>query len=125
MPKSIANYEKERYELVKKMLDILEVNESNNMLSLQKLDENQEKQNKILELVEEIKKYFICSKWSYFSNKKLDFKRNYLSLIKSVMKDIDVKMYSAFLHIKKDKKIVCETFYVFELPKNDYVNFAK
>ena len=118
MPRTVIKFEKERQDILKKILDILEINDNNNMFSLKKLDENQEKQQKIIDLIDDIKKYFLCSKWAYFSNTKKDFKRLYLSIIKSVMKYMNVKMMSSFLHIKDGDKIKCQTFYVFEFENN-------
>jgi hypothetical protein len=114
MPKSIQNYTIEREELLKKMLEILGITEENKMLSLKKLDEDEEKQKQIINLIDDIKKYFICSKWAYFSNQKKEFKRLYLSLIKAVMKDMNVKMHPSFLHIRTGTKMKYETFYIFE-----------
>jgi hypothetical protein len=113
MPKLIKNFTKEREELLQKMFYILEINQTNKILSLKKLDEDEDKQNKIINLTDDIKKYFVCSKWTYFSNKKREFKRLYLSLIKSVMKEMNVKMTSSTTLVKTDDKVKCETFYVF------------
>ncbi len=116
MPKKIDNYIQERQDVLNKLLNILEITKENNMLSLKKLDESEEKKNKITELVEDVKKYFICSKWNYFINKKKpDFKRTYLSLIKAIMKDMNITMTASFLHIKSDDKTKYQTFYIFNL----------
>ncbi len=114
MPKSIKNFTKERQELLQKMLNILGVTEENKMFSLKKLDEDTEKQKQILDLVEDIKKYFICSRWAFFSHKDKEIKREYLSLIKAVMKDMKVKMDSSFVHKKIDDVVKCETIYILE-----------
>jgi hypothetical protein len=114
MPKTVEQYTEERKETAKKMLSILGINEDNKMFSLQKLDEDLEKQKKIMDLIEEIKKYFLYSRWSYFGNKKKEFKRAYLSIIKYLMKDMNIKMYSTFVHKKIDDKIKCETFYILD-----------
>jgi hypothetical protein len=82
----------------------LEISDNNKTLSLKKLDEDENKQKSIIELENDIKKYFVCSRWTYFSNKKREFKRNYLSLIKAIMKDLDVKMISSTLIIKTETK---------------------
>lgn len=86
------------------------------MFSLKELDENNDKQNNIIALEANIKKYFLCSRWTYFSNKNREFKRNYLSLIKAIMKDMNVKMASSTL-VKKnnDNASKCETYYCFEI----------
>ena len=82
----------------------MEISDNNKTLSLKKLDEDENKQKSIIELENDIKKYFVCSRWTYFSNKKREFKRNYLSLIKAIMKDLDVKMISSTLIIKTETK---------------------
>ena len=96
--------------------NILEITEKNKMFSLKDVDENIVKQTKIMELEPLIKKYFLCSRWTYFSNKNREFKRCYLSLIKAIMKDMNVKMNSSTL-VKKldDNTTKCETYYYFEL----------
>jgi hypothetical protein len=115
MPKSIDKFTNERKEILQKIFNILEISDNNKTLSLKKLDEDENKQKSIIELENDIKKYFVCSRWTYFSNKKREFKRNYLSLIKAIMKDLDVKMISSTLIIKTDdNKTKCETYYIFD-----------
>jgi hypothetical protein len=116
MPKSIDKYTNERKDILQKIFNILEISDNNKTFSLKKLDEDENKQNSIIELENDIKKYFLCSRWTYFSNKNREFKRSYLSLIKAIMKDLDVKMTSSTL-IKKidDNKTKCETYYVFDI----------
>ena len=114
MPKDITQFTNERKELVNKILNILEINDKNKMFSLKDVDENNDKQQKIMELEPDIKKYFLCSRWTYFSNKNRECKRNYLSLIKAIMKDMNVKMSASTL-VKKldDNTTKCETYYCF------------
>ena len=116
MPKSIDKFTNERNDILQKILNILEITEKNKMFSLKELDENNDKQNNIIALEDNIKKYFLCSRWTYFSNKNRKFKRNYLSLIKAIMKDMNVKMTSYTL-VKKnnDNTSKCETYYYFEI----------
>ena len=114
MPKDITQFTNERKELLQKLFTILEINDKNKMFSLKELDENNDKQTKILELEPDIKKYFLCARWTYFSNKNREFKRNYLSLIKAIMKDMNVKMSASTL-VKKldDNTTKYETYYYF------------
>ena len=116
MPKNINNYTNERNIVLQKMYNIIEINDNNKMFSLKELVENIDKQNKIIELEIEIKKYFLCSRWTYFSNKKREFKRNYLSLIKAIIKDMNIKMITSTL-VKKNNNNTskCETFYIFDI----------
>lgn len=115
MPKTITNYTEERKNLLNKLLEILGIDKTNNMLSLKKLDDDVDKQNRIMELETDIKKYFLCSRWTYFSNKKREFKRVYLSLIKAIMKDMNIKILPSTLVTKTEEKKRFETFYIFEI----------
>jgi hypothetical protein len=116
MPKKVDNYTEERKEILQKMLDILGITATNKMFSLKELDKNEQKQKAILELESEVKKYFICSSWNYFANKNRDFKRSYLSLIKSVMKNLNIKIISSKLVKKIDANTnEYETFYIINI----------
>jgi hypothetical protein len=115
MPKTVDQFANERKEIVNKIFNILEITPTNKIILSKKLDENIEKHNKIINLETEIQKYFICSKWNYFNNKKRDFKRKYLSLIKSVMKEMGINFYSSLVSKKgDDNKFKRETIYIFE-----------
>jgi hypothetical protein len=116
MPKTIDKYTIERNNILQKLLNILEISDTNKTFSLKKLDDNESKKKLIIDLEPDIKKYFLCSRWTYFSNKNREFKRSYLSLIKAIMKDLNIKMTSSIL-IKKtnDNKTKCETFYIFDI----------
>jgi hypothetical protein len=77
-------YKNEREDICKKIISILELKEDNFFL-LCELDEDIEKQNKILELKEEIKKYFACSTISSFKPN-FECKRPYLNIIRSILR---------------------------------------
>ena len=114
MPKTVDKYDAERLALLDEIYRILEITDTNRSFSLKKLDEDIDKQGKILELIPEMKKYFLCSKWTYFSNKNRGFKRGYLCLIKGMMRDMNVELTSSTLITKiGDNKTKCETYYIF------------
>ena len=77
-------YQKEREEICNKIITILDLKEDNSIL-LCELDEDVEKQNKILELKEEIQKYFACSTISSFKPN-FECKRPYLNIIRSILR---------------------------------------
>ena len=77
-------YQNEREDICNKIITILELKEDNTFL-LCELDEDIEKQNKILELKEEIKKYFACSTISSFKPN-FECKRPYLNIIRSILR---------------------------------------
>lgn len=90
MPKTVDKYDKERLEVLHKIFNILGINENNNKFLLHELDSDLKKQEDILALEPEIKKYFICGKWSCFKNP--DMKREALSYVKHVVKDMGLIM---------------------------------
>ena len=77
-------YQNEREGICNKIITILELTEDNTFL-LCELDDNIEKQNKILELKEEIQKYFACSTISSFKPN-FECKRPYLNIIRSILR---------------------------------------
>jgi hypothetical protein len=116
MPKSIDKYDSERQELLQKLYKILEISPENNKFSLKELDNNIEKQSAIIGLENDIKKYFLCSRWSYFSHKNRNFKRNYLSLVKAIMKNMNVKLITSTMTKKYDDNTTeSETYYYINL----------
>jgi len=97
MPKKVELYNEERQNIINKLFEILEINEFNKSFSLHKLDTNLEKQQQILDLELEIKKYFICSRWTCINKKNIQ--RKWLSLIKYLFKDMNIEFTS--LHNKE------------------------
>ena len=77
-------YQNEREDICNKIITILELKEDNTFL-LYELDDNIEKQKKILELKEEIQKYFACSTISSFKPN-FECKRPYLNIIRSILR---------------------------------------
>jgi hypothetical protein len=77
-------YPSEREVICKQIIDIIELNDENGFL-LCELDADLEKQQKLLELREEIKKYFACSTISSFKPN-FECKRPYLNIIRSILR---------------------------------------
>ena len=77
-------FQNEREEICNKIITILDLKEEGGFL-LCELDDNIEKQNKILELKEEIQKYFACSTISSFKPN-FECKRPYLNIIRSILR---------------------------------------
>lgn len=100
MPKQVDKYDKERLEVLHKMFNILQINETNHTFLLHELDNDLHKQTQILELQTDIKKYFICGSWSCFKDPNI--KRKYLSLIKHTFKDMGYKFFSVRKFFKTD-----------------------
>jgi hypothetical protein len=77
-------YQLERENICKKIIDILELDCENSFL-LCNIDNDSEKQNKILEMKEEIKKCFSVSCISSF-RPNFECKRPYLNIIRSILR---------------------------------------
>ena len=116
MPKKIDKFINERNEIFTKLLGILNITNESNKFYLHELDASEEKQKQIMNLVTEIKKYFICSTWTCFC--KDDVKRNYLSIIKYMMKDMGYKMISTY----NSKSVNYKNFKKFIKKKNELNN---
>ena len=110
MPKKIEQFDNERKDVLNKMFSILEINENNNMFSLHKLDGDHEKQAKIIELEDDIKKYFLCGKWTCFKKKETT-KRRWLSMIKYVVNDMGYQTFTSRKNETIDENIIHDTLY--------------
>jgi hypothetical protein len=94
MPKVIKQEDNaKRDAILEKILEILGKKEGDTDVTffLSKMDIDEESQNKIYELEQEIKKYYVCSKWTCF-NKEKETKRKWLSMIKYICKEHERKM---------------------------------
>ena len=77
-------YHNEREEVCKKIISIIDLDENNSFL-LCYLDTDIEKHQKLLDLKEEIQKYFACSTISSFKPN-FDCKRPYLNIIRGILR---------------------------------------
>ena len=107
-------YKNEQFEIMNKILNILELDE-NNSITLYHLDNDILKQEKILNLLPNIKKYFKCNcVKSLLAPEKV--KRVYLSLIRYITK-LQYNMISTQFLIYKDN-IIIRTIKYFFIKKN-------
>ena len=106
-------YKKEQDELVDKIINILELDNENSII-LYNLDNDHKKQEKILELIPEIRKYYSFSTIIGASEPK-KAKRPYLSIIRQLTKS-KYKLNSYDYRIKHDGEEDIRTKkYIFEL----------
>ena len=109
---------KEQIEIIKnKLIDILGLTPTNNILIPYLFDKEVEKIKQILAMEDEIKKNFTTSNWSYFKNKRsnTEMERPYLNLIRGICKDCKIKYENkpSTMKIGDDiKKIVKYIFYL-------------
>ena len=95
--------------ILEKLYAILKIN-NNNMIALKDLDKNKEQQEAILNLTQDAKKCFNYKDWTYFRNKKRVIKRIYLSVMKSILKEMDIEIIITAVRNKNTNKN--ETFYI-------------
>ncbi len=90
MPKVIKPEDNiKREQILEKILEILGKKEGDTDVTffLSKMDTDEESQNKIYELEQEIKKYYICGTWTCFAKDENVVKRKWLSMIKYICKE--------------------------------------
>jgi glycerol dehydrogenase-like iron-containing ADH family enzyme len=85
-------YQKEQYEIVDKIIEILDLN--NGSFTLYDMDRDKDKQEKIMALAIEIRKYFT---YTGIAGVKEKMKRPWLSIIKNVCK-LKYNIKLIFLH---------------------------
>jgi hypothetical protein len=94
-------YQTEREDLCIKIISILELKGEDNSFLLCDLDQDTEKQNKILEMKEDIQKYFACSTISSFKPN-FECKRPYLNIIRGILRKQNYQFIGSDYTIKID-----------------------
>lgn len=102
-------YTEEREIILNKILEILNINEQNKLFSVCDLDKDNDKQTKILNLEVDIRKYFASRLWSCFA--KHNIKRKVLSIIKNIMKEMNLNIISKRKQIKNKDTVYFDTIY--------------
>jgi hypothetical protein len=97
--KLCEKYKQEREELLHKIMQILNC-EENKSFTLYELDENKEKQEAIINLKDELKKYFAVSSIAPFKPNIISTKRDYLNIVRGIFRQEGYKL------LGKDKNII-------------------
>ena len=92
----------ERKEILNKIMNIIKINNSNLTFYSHELDKNIEGQQEILNMIPDIEKYFKVSSWASFQSNK-NVSRKYLSIVKSILKDMDIKFNTCQVKMKVNK----------------------
>jgi len=99
-------YQKERKEILNKLISIV-----GTTFFSHEIDMDIEKQNKILEMDEDIKKYFNVSNWcAYKIGKNLKKENRPISIVKSILKDMNIE-YTSKTYLLKQQQPICTTEY--------------
>ena len=99
------------------VLDILGINKDNNVLFLNKLDNNKKLQDDLIKLGEYLKEYFATSTWTYFKNLKNNKanKRSYLTLLRNILDFLEIQYISkqtSYLENKETKYVTIYVIYI-------------
>jgi hypothetical protein len=86
-------YSNERDNIFQQLKILMDLNEDNSVL-LVKLQDNEELKKKLVEFNEDIKKYYRCSTWGYFISINNGEKGDEITLLRSIFKDHDYKIFS-------------------------------
>ena len=92
-------YQEERKNILNKINNILDINETKNYVYLYDIENNETIKNKINEMSVEIKKYFKVGNWNYYIMKNNNEKPLEIGLIRAIYRDEDIIMTT------KEKKI--------------------
>lgn len=98
-------YSNEREDILQQLKNLMDLNNDNTIL-LNKLHDNYELKNKLIELTDNIKKYYRCSAWGYFVSINNGDKGDEITLLRSIFKDHGYKIFSKdiiteYLGVKK------------------------
>lgn len=103
-------YKKEQEELCDKIIDIIQL-DNQNCITLYELDNNQEKQNKIMELLPELRKYFSYEKIRGVKEPETT-KRPWLSIIRQISK-LKYQLLSSDFRITENGNKIRTKKYIF------------
>ena len=85
----------ERKAVIDKLSEIIKLEENKNVVVYDDLVENMELKEYLVDNVENIKKYYSCSNWGYFTNHLHGIiEKNEITLMKSIYKDEKYKIIS-------------------------------
>jgi len=109
-------YPIERKEIAKKILKIIGITNDNKTLILNDFDIDL--QQEILDLEEDIKKYYNAGRWAVYKKGGKEVEKAYLSITRNVMKENGVIMINSTKYIN-GKQLSC---YMFELTDDFFVD---
>ena len=111
-------YKNEQNDILKKIFDIIGITKDNNIFYSHIIDNDENIQQKILEFNDVFKVYYKVSSWPAY--KKFDIERRYLSLIKSLLKEMDIEYTSISRKMRYKNRIVNTTVYTINLDSLDF-----
>lgn len=110
--KKNIKFKNEQNIILLKIYEILNLNEQNKLFYSHTLDNDILMQNKIMDLREDIGNYFKVSSWVVFKKNTI-VEKPYLSIIRSVLKNMKIEYSCSSCKIKNnDKQYINTTIYI-------------
>jgi hypothetical protein len=116
--KLCEKFHKEREEICQKIISIIELDESQSFY-LCELDNDLKKQQNILDLKEDIQKYFAVSSISPFKSNITTTKRDYLNIVRGILKQQNYKFISNNCVMKNEDGTKKKTTKYFVIKNNE------
>lgn len=107
-----VKFKNERIDILHKIYNILNINQDNRTIKTHILDLDSNMQQQILNLDQDIKKFFKVAAWPAYKN--INTERRYLSLVKYILKDLGITFESLTCKLKYQNKIVNTTIYTLQ-----------
>jgi hypothetical protein len=106
------NYENERKVVLASILEIIGINNDNKIFYSHILDFNKDIQEKLLALDDEIERVFNVVTWAlYKPNTRNNIERRYLSIVKCVLKAMNINFGSVSMKMKYEGNTINTTCY--------------
>jgi hypothetical protein len=115
-----TKYAKERSEFIEKINKLIGISETTNFVYLYDLENNDNLKNEMVNISNDIKKYYKCGHWGYFSKEKLRGMGNIISLIRCVYKDDDFLITTKKKNIERNNNKINSTVYFITKNKGFY-----
>ena len=91
----------------------MEIRGKNNVIFWDDIENDPKKQQQILDLVDDVKKYFNSCNWNFF-NKNNNVSIPYISLAKSIIKEMNVKLIGVRLKDNKQGKTIKRGYVIYQ-----------
>ncbi len=107
-------FQDKREELIKELENIIGLNENKRNITLYELENNSLLINKLQELIPNIKKYFKCSTWGFFSSDPKKGMGNEIGLLKAIFKNEKYNILNKRKQLEYDgiKKLYTELYFI-------------
>lgn len=108
-------YKAERETIIKNIFECFDLNEKNRLILFRDFEENNQFIDYIKRTEDSIRSVFSCGSWVYFisSNKN----KSYISLIKNILKDMDIIFNIVYIMEDNNKKIRFKGIYIETIPE--------